>query len=115
MFIPSITPESLLQDIICRMIGPRVVDAKAINDTFKDLPSLLRVVNVVFSPNSGQIVTNHELNSAMNELLSALDRKVDDNLDLNELQKGVLKLANMNFVSMVYDAILSRLRIVAVL
>ncbi len=51
----------------------------------------------------------------MNELLSALDRKVDDNLDLNELQKGVLKLANMNFVSMVYDAILSRLRIVAVL
>lgn len=96
------------------MLGNRAV---ALNDTqnaFRDMPAMQRVMNVLLNLVPGQLITNYDLNAAMTELLTAYNRNTDNIPNLNLVQKEAAKLANYAFVSMVHDAILSGLRIVAV-
>lgn len=114
MFTPTITPAGLAQEIACRMFGSRFVAANDIANGFRDLPAMQRVMNVLLNLMPGQVITQQDLNTAMSELLTACNRKTDNNPNLNPLQKGVARAANNVYVSMVYDAIRSNLRIVAV-
>lgn len=113
MFISTITPEGLAREIVCRLMGERLV---AMNDAMKaleDLPSLHKVISILVNPVPGQTFTAQELNSAMIELLTVYNRNTESNPNLNPAQKTVGKLANQAFVSMVYDSIVSRLRLVS--
>ena len=114
MFIPNITPAGLAQEIICRMLGKRAVALNDRQNAFRDMPAMQRVMSVLLNLVPGQLITPQDLNSAMTELLSAYNRNTDNNPNLNPLQKEAAKLANYAFVSMVHDATLSGLRIVAV-
>lgn len=114
MFIPTITPEGLAQEIVCRMLGRRFVALNDIQNAFRDMPAMQRVINVLLNLVPGQLITLQDLNSAMTELFTAYNRNTDNNHNLNLVQKEAAKLANYAFVSMVHDAILSGLRIVAV-
>jgi hypothetical protein len=113
MFTPTITPEGLAQEIVCRMLGNRFVALNDIQNAFRDMPSMQRVMNVLLNLAPGQLITQQDLNSAMTELLTAYNRNTD-NYNLNPIQKEAAKFANYAFVSMVHDSILSRLRIVAI-
>lgn len=114
MFTPTITPEGLALEIVCRMLGSRFVTLNDLQNAFRDMQSMQRVMNVLLNPMPGQLITPQDLNSAMTELLTAYNRNTDKNPNLNMVQKEAAKLANYAFVSMVHDAILSGLRIVAV-
>lgn len=114
MFIPNITPAGLAQEITCRMLGNRAVALNDIQNAFRDMPAMQRVMNVLLNLAPGQLITQQDLNSAMTELLTAFNRNTDNIPNLNLVQKEAAKLANYAFVSMVNDAILSSLRIVAV-
>lgn len=83
-------------------------------NALRDFPAIQRLMSILLNPVPGQMITGQELSVAMNELLNLYNRNTDDNSNLNPIQKEVAKLANYAFVSMVYDSILSRLRIVAV-
>lgn len=113
MFIPAITPEGLAREIVCRFMGERLT---AMNDTMnglKEFPALHKMISILLNPLPGQLITVDELNSAMTELLSVYNRNTENNPNINPAQKAVGKLANQAFVSMVYDSIVSRLRIVS--
>lgn len=114
MFIPNITPEGLAQEIACRMLGNRFVALNDMQNAFRDMPAMQRVMNALLNPVPGQVVTQQDLNSAMTELLTALNRNTDNSPNMNPVRKGAARVANYAFVSMVHDAILSNLRIVAV-
>lgn len=114
MFIPTITPEGLAQEIVCRMLGSRFVALNDIQNAVRDMPAMQRVMSVLLNLVPRQMITLQDLNSAMTELLTAYNRNTDNNPNLNPVQKEAAKLANYAFVSMVYEAILSGLRIVAV-
>lgn len=114
MFTPTITPEGLAQEITCRMLGSRFVALNDLQNAFRDMPSMQRVLNVLLNLVPGQLITQQDLNSAMTELLTAYNRNTDNNPNLNPIQKETAKFANYAFVSMVHDAILSRLRIVVI-
>lgn len=114
MFIPTITPEGLAQEITCRMLGSRFVALNDLQNAFRDMPAMQRVLNVLLNLVPGQLITQQDLNSAMTELLTAYNRNTDNNPNLNQIQKEAAKFANYAFVSMVHDAILSRLRIVVI-
>ena len=114
MFIPAITPTGLAQEIVCRMLGSRFVALNDMQNAFRDMPSMQRVMNVLLNPVPGQLITNHDLNSAMTELLTAYNRNTDNNSNLNPVQKEAAKIANYAFVSMVHDSLLSGLNIVSV-
>jgi len=114
MFTPTITPEGLAQEIVCRMLGNRFVALHDIQNVFRDMPAMQRVVNALLNQAPGQLITQQDLNSAMNELLTAYNRNTDNNYNLNTIQKEAAKFANYAFVSMVHDSILSRFRIVAI-
>lgn len=114
MFVPTITPEGLAQEIVCRMLGSRFVALNDMQNALRDMPAMQRVMNVLLNLVPGQLITNHDLNSAMTELLTAYNRNTDNNPNLNPVQKEVAKLANYAFVSMVHRVILTDLRIVAV-
>ena len=105
MFLPSITPEGIAQEIASRMIGARAVAINDLLNAFRNFPAMYRLMNVLLNPVPGQSLTIQELNSAMTELLTVYNR--------NPAQKAVGKLANQAFVSMVYDSIVSRLRMVS--
>lgn len=114
MFIPNISPEGLVQEITCRMLGNRFMALNDIQKAFRDMPAMQRVINVLLNLVPGQLITPQDLSSAMTELLTAYNRNTDNSPILNPMQKDVAKIANYVFVSMVHDAILSSLRIVAV-
>lgn len=114
MFIPTITPEGIAREIVSRMIGDRAVAMNDMFNVFRDLPAMQHLMNILINPVPGQLITNHELNSAMSELLTAYNRNTDNNPCLNPSQKGAAKVANLVFVSMVHDSILSRLKIVSI-
>ena len=61
----------------------------------------------------GRLITGDELNSAMTELLIVFTINTENNPNLNPTQIAFGKLANQAFVSMVYDSIVSRLRLVS--
>ena len=96
------------------MLGNRAVALNDIQNAFRDMPAMQRVMNVLLNMAPGQLITQQDLNSAMTELLTAFNRNTDNIPNLNLVQKEGVKLANYAFVSMVNDAILSSLRIVAV-
>ena len=96
------------------MLGNRAVALNDIQNAFRDMPAMQRVMNVLLNRAPGQLITQQDLNSAMTELLTAFNRNTDNIPNLNLVQKEAAKLANYAFVSMVHDAILSGLRIVAV-
>ena len=114
MFIPNITPEGIARVIASRMLGDSVVTLNEILDGLRGLPALQRVMNVPLNPVPGQLIKQQDLNSAMSELLTVCNRKTDNNPDLNPDQKEVARIANNVYVSMVYDAIRSNLRLVAI-
>lgn len=114
MFIPTITPEGLAQEIACRLLGNGVVALNDMQNAFRDMPAMQRMINVLLNPLPGQLITQQDLNSAMSELLTVFNRKTDNNPNLNPIQKGVARVANNVYVSMVYDAVRSSLRIVAI-
>lgn len=109
-----ITPQGLAQAIICNMLGPVAVQLNSVADKLKNFPSLLKVINVLEGTNPNGIITSDELNAAMNELYSGLNNLTDQNLNLSDAQKQMAKSANGAFVGMVYDAIVSNLRLVRV-
>ncbi len=113
MFLPSITPEGIAQEIASRMIGARAVAINDLLNAFRNFPAMYRLMNVLLNPVPGQSLTIQELNSAMTELLTVYNRNTENNPNLNPAQKAVGKLANQAFVSMVYDSIVSRLRMVS--
>lgn len=113
MFIPTITPEGLAREIVCRLMGDRLIAMNDAMNVLEDLPSLYKVINALVNPVPGQSLTVQELNSAMTELLTVYNRNTENNPNLNPAQKAVGKLANQAFVSMVYDSIVSRLRMVS--
>lgn len=78
-----------------------------------ELPALHKVISILLNPLPGQLITGDELNSAMTELLTAYNRNTENNPNINPTQKAVGKLANQAFVSMVYETIVSRLRLVS--
>lgn len=82
-------------------------------NALKELPALHKVMSILLNPVQGQLITGDELNSSMTELLTIYNRNTDNNPNLNPAQKVVGKLANQAVVSMVYDSIVSRLRIVS--
>ena len=96
------------------MLGNRAVALNDIQNAFRDMPAMQRVMSVLLNRAPGQLITQQDLNSAMTELLTAFNRNTDNIPNLNLVQKEAAKLANYAFVSMVHDAILSGLRIVAV-
>lgn len=112
MFIPNITPEGIAREIACRMIGNMAVAMNDMLNAFKDLPALQHLMSILINPAPGRVITSQDFNSAMNELLTVYNRNTDNNLNLNPAQKEVMKVGNYVFVSMVHDAILSRMRIV---
>lgn len=114
MFTPTITPEGLAQEIVCRMLGRRFVAVNDLQNAFRDMPAVQRVINVLLNLIPGQLKTSKDLNSAMTEHLTAYNKNTDNNPNLNPAQKEYAKLANYVFVSMVHNAILLGLRIVAV-
>lgn len=114
MFTPTITPEGLAQEIVCRMLGSRFVAVNDLQNAFRDMPAMQRVLNVLINLAPGQLITQQDLNSAMTELLTSYNRNTDNNPNLNPIQKEAAKFANYTFVSMVHDAILSRLRLVVI-
>lgn len=73
-----------------------------------------QLMKILLTPVPGQIITKEEFNSAMNELLTVYNRKTENNTNLNPAQQAVAKVANLVFVSMVHDSILSKMRIIAV-
>lgn len=114
MFVPRITPEGVAQEIACRMLGTWAVSLNDILKAFESFPAMYRIMNVLLNPAPGQFISSQDLNTAMTELLSELNRKTDNNLNLNPMQKAILKSTNQVFVSMVYGSIISDLRIVAI-
>lgn len=82
-------------------------------NALKELPALHKVMSILLNPVPGQLITGDELNSAMTDLLNIYNRNTENNPNLNTAQKAVGKLTNKAFVSMVYDSIVSRLRIVS--
>lgn len=94
-------------------MGERLSTINDAVSAFKDLPALHKVIRILSDPQPGQLITGDELNAAMTELLTVYNRNTDNNPNLNPAQKAVGKLANQAFVSMVYDSIVSRLRLVS--
>lgn len=113
MFVPNITPEGLAREIVCRLMGDRLSAMNDAMSALKDLPALHKVLGILLNPIPGQLITGDELNSAMNDLLTVYNRNTENNPNMNPAQKAVGRLANQAFVSMVYDSIVSRLRIVS--
>lgn len=91
MFTPTITPEGLAQEIVCRMLGSRAVALNDIRNAFRDMPAMQGVMNVLLNLLPGEVITQQDLNTAMSELLMACNRKTDNNPNLNPIQK---ELAN---------------------
>ena len=114
MFLPAITPAGLAQEIICRMLGSKAVALIDMHNAFPDMPAMQRVTSVLLTLELGLSIMPQDLNSAMTELLTAYNRNTDNNPNLNPIQKEAARFANYAFVSMVHNAILSGLRIVAV-
>ncbi|MBO4570509.1 MAG: hypothetical protein J5699_01110 [Bacteroidales bacterium] len=103
----SITPQGLIQEIVCRILGPNVVYLNNAFEAFKNMPSLLRVINVIDGQGAERFITLDELHAAMNELLNVLDNNTDQNPNLNDSQKLVSKIANRTFTGMIYEIIVS--------
>ena len=82
-------------------------------NALKGIPALRKVISILLNPIPGHLITGDELNSSMTELLIIYNRNTENNPNLNPAQKSVGKLANQAVVSMVYDSIVSRLRIVS--
>lgn len=94
------------------MIGNMALTMNDMLNAFEDLPALQHLMSILLNPATGSVITSLEFNSAMNELLTVYNRNTDNNPNLNPAQKEVIKVGNYVFVSMVHDAILSRMRIV---
>ena len=82
-------------------------------DSLTGLPALHKVICILLNPVPGQLIMGDKLNSAMKELLTVYYKLTDNNQNLNPAQKAVGMHANQPFVCMVYDSIISRLRIVS--
>ena len=82
-------------------------------NALKGIPALRKVISILLNPIPGQLITGDELNSSMTELLIIYNRNTENNPNLKPAQKVVGNLANQAVVSMVYDSIVSRLRIVS--
>ena len=109
-----ITPQGLAQAIICNLLGPFAVRLNSVADELKNLPSLLKVINVLDGTSPNRFVTNDELTAAMNELYTELNKLTDQNLNLSDWQKQMAKSANGALVGMVYNTIVADLRLVRV-
>lgn len=114
MFIPNITAEGLAREIACRMAGDRAVAVNDLMNAFRDLPAMQHLMSILLNPVPGQLITGQELNSAMTELLTVYNRNTENNPHLNPARKAVGKMVNHAFVSMVYESIVSQLRLVAI-
>lgn len=109
MFVPKITADGILREIISRVLGEQ---AAAINDFYnliRDFPALLHLVDFLLNHIPGQTITGDELSAAMNDLLTFYNRKTDNKYGLTPVEKSNEKMMNYTFVSMVHDAILSNL------
>lgn len=114
MFKPNITPEGVAREIASRMAGDKAVAVNDLLNAFRDLPAMQHLMNILMNPVPGQLITGLELNSAMTELLTVFNRNTEYNPYLNPAQKAVGKMANQAFVSMVYESIVSQLRLVSI-
>ena len=104
MFIPNITAEGIAREIVSRAIGE-----KAAANAIKVFPALQHLVDLLLNHVPGQTITDNELNTAMNELLTFYNRNTDNKSYLTPDQKNVEKMMNYTFVSMVNDVIRSYL------
>ena len=107
MFVPNITAEGIAREIVSRAIGQQ---AAALNDFYnaiKGFPALQHLVDLLLNHASGQTITDGELNTAMNELLTFYNRNTDNKSNLTPRQKDDEKKMNYTYVSMVNNAILS--------
>ena len=110
----TITPQGLAQAIMCYLLGPVAVRLNSVADELKNFPSLLKVINVLEGTDPNSFLTNDELNAAMDELYSGLNKRTDQNLNLTDWQKQRAKSANGALVGLVYNTIVSNLRLVRV-
>lgn len=75
MFTPTITPTGLALKIGCRLLGNRAVALNDIQNAFRDMPAMHRVMNVLLNLSPGQLITQQDLNTAMSEPLTPCNRK----------------------------------------
>lgn len=111
----DISAKGLSQEIMFRLLGPVAIKANAAYEVLKDMPSLLKVIKVLDGVGHDRFFTKEDLISAMNELYFAMDLKIEQSTSINHSQKQIAKLANSTFVGMVYNTILSGLKVVRVI
>ena len=109
MFIPNITAEGIAREIVSRAIGEQAAAVNDLYNAIKDYPALQHLVDMLLNHVPGQNITDGELNTAMNELLTFYNRNTDNKPSLTSLQKSKEKMMNYTFVSMVNDEIRSYL------
>lgn len=109
LFIPNITTEGLVREIVSRTIGEQAAAVNDLYNAIKDFPALQHLVDLLLNHLPGQTITGEELNTAMNELLTFYNRNTDNKSNLTPDQKSVEKMMNYTYVSMVNNAILSYL------
>lgn len=107
MFIPNITAEGLAREIASRVIGEQATAVNDLYNAIKDYPALQHLVDLLLNHVPGQTITEDELNTAMNELLTFYNRNTDNKSNLTLGQKRYEKKLNYTYVSMVNNAILS--------
>ena len=109
MFVPNITAEGIAREIVSRAIGQQAAALNDLYNAIKDFPALRHLVDLLLNHIPGQTITDDEINTAMNELLTFYNRITDNKSSLTPVQKGNEKKMNYTFVSMVNDAIRSYL------
>ena len=105
MFTPNITAEGIAREVVSRAIGGQAVAINDLYNALRDYPALQHLVGLLLKHSSRQTITNDELNTAMNELLTLYNRNTDNKYNLTPALKTIEKEMNRTFVSMVNDAI----------
>ena len=99
MFTPLITAEGIAREIVSRLIGEPAVAANNLYNAIKDYPALQHLVDLLLNHVPGQTITDGELNTAMNELLTFYNRNTDNKSNLTPRQKSEEKVLNYTYVS----------------
>ena len=107
MFTPNITAEGIAREIVSRAIGDPVAAINDLYNAIKDYPALQHLVNLLLNNVPGQTITDSELNTAMNELLTFYNRNTENRPNLTLTQKSIEKSLNCTYVSMVDNTIRS--------
>ena len=107
MFTPNITAEGIAREIVSRLLGEPAIAINDLYNAIKDYPALQHLVDLLLNHVPGQTITDVELNTAMNELLTFYNRNTENKPNLTPSQKSFEKGINYIYVSMVDNTIRS--------